>query len=86
MRYRDKNTGHFVSKSTWKRSKSHGGSRFVRESTKSKTHRPSGGGRTKATPPNKITTAEQYDQAYDDFDDYIDDGELGSGIDYGEEE
>jgi len=31
MRYRDRYTGHYVSKSTWVRSKAHGGSRYVRE-------------------------------------------------------
>jgi hypothetical protein len=30
-RYRDKQTGKFVSKATWKRSRAHGGSRFRRE-------------------------------------------------------
>lgn len=38
MRYRDKLTGHFVSKSTWLRSKAQGGTRYVRQSSK-------GGGR-----------------------------------------
>jgi hypothetical protein len=31
MIYRDKKTGKFVSKETWKRSKAHGGLRYVRE-------------------------------------------------------
>lgn len=30
MKYRDKLTGHYVRKSTWTRSKAHGGSRYVR--------------------------------------------------------
>lgn len=29
--YRDRNTGRFASHSTWKRSKAHGGSRYVRK-------------------------------------------------------
>ena len=33
MPYRDKKTGHFVSKATWTRSKARGGVRFVRESS-----------------------------------------------------
>lgn len=32
--YRDKKTGRFVSRSTWKRSKSRGGTRYVRQRTK----------------------------------------------------
>ena len=32
--YRDKKTGRFASKATWKRSRARGGTRFVRESTK----------------------------------------------------
>lgn len=30
-RYRDRETGRFVSRETWTRSKSHGGTKFVRE-------------------------------------------------------
>jgi hypothetical protein len=34
VRYRDRQTGQLVSKSTWTRSKAHGGTRYVRESAK----------------------------------------------------
>lgn len=37
--YRDGNTGRFVAKSTWKRSKSHGGSRYKRETIQHKKER-----------------------------------------------
>jgi hypothetical protein len=33
-RYRDRQTGKFASKATWKRSRAHGGSRFRREHTR----------------------------------------------------
>jgi hypothetical protein len=66
------------------RSKAHGGTRFVRESAKPSTKKPTG--KVVKPLPGEISTAEDYERAYDDFDDFIDDGELGSGIDYGEEE
>ena len=31
MRFRDRKTGRFVSRATWRRSKAHGGKRYVRE-------------------------------------------------------
>lgn len=31
MRYRDRQTGRFVARATWKRSKAHAGARYVRE-------------------------------------------------------
>ncbi len=34
--YRDKKSGRFVSESTWKRSKAHGGTRYVRQRTKTR--------------------------------------------------
>jgi hypothetical protein len=34
--YRDKQSGRFVSETTWKRSKAHGGTRYVRQRTKSR--------------------------------------------------
>lgn len=34
MRYRDRKTGRWVKKSTWKRSKAHGGTRYKRERVK----------------------------------------------------
>src|SRR5215467_9743763 len=39
MRYRDRDTGKFVSYVTWKRSKAHGGTRFVRERPSAKVSR-----------------------------------------------
>lgn len=33
MKFRDKKTGRFVARATWKRSKAHGGTRYVREKT-----------------------------------------------------
>ncbi|MGA7796006.1 MAG: hypothetical protein WCA19_23485 [Candidatus Acidiferrales bacterium] len=36
MTYRDKKSGRFVSESTWKRSKAHGGNRYVRQRPKTR--------------------------------------------------
>jgi len=64
MRYRDKQTGHFVSKATWKRSKAHGGKRYVRVGAKK---RPSVG-KGHLEPLKVRTPAQVAPELFEDFD------------------
>jgi hypothetical protein len=58
MKFRDKKTGRFVSKSTWARSKAHGGTRYVRERTVSE--------KKKKLPEPEEFTQEEIDRAIEE--------------------
>lgn len=66
-RYRDtQKPGHFVSESTWNRSRAQGGERYKRESD------------TKDNP----KTADEWDKLYNQYDDFDDPYEIETGVDY----
>jgi len=49
--YRDRKTGRFISKATWKRSRARGGTRYVRQTVKVRKRRPP---KPKRLPPGKL--------------------------------
>jgi hypothetical protein len=73
--YFDKNTGRRVSKSTWTRSKAHGGSRYVRRSVERKRVK------KKKKPAKQPTTFQEwqglYEEGYEDHEE-----EIETSIDY----
>jgi deoxyribose-phosphate aldolase len=94
-RYRDAKTKQFVSVSTWTRSKAHGGHRFIRESNKTdrKATRKAVARPEKAkpvpmpiAPTGAIKTVEDWNAMIAAYDGEFDEGEAGTGVDYGEEE
>jgi hypothetical protein len=84
-RYRDKDTGRFVSKSTWTRSHAHGGTRYKR--TKVLVRTPVKKKRPVRVVPPEIEEPQTFEDL-DDFEDFMDDykgeyetEEFGGGFD-----
>lgn len=95
MIYRDKKTGRFAAKSTWQRSKAHGGTRFVRQKpppSRFKAPTPSKPAKPIERPirEEKAATAQgqapktvqAYIDAWEEADYYEDQGEAESSVDY----
>lgn len=82
--------GKFVKESTYNRSKAQGGTKYYREKVLS-APRENLGSKVKKERASRATPYGELIQAYDSFDDnwidgnFEDQGELGTGVDYGEE-
>ena len=87
--YRDKKTGRFAFKSTWKRSRAHGGSRYIRNRIPARARHPRGVPATVrpiARPikhEKRIESREEYEEFFDTF---MGEEDVESSPDYGEDE
>lgn len=85
IRYYDQKTGKRVSKATWKRSKAHGGTRYVRRSSKSGEKRNATGGRKKrpvVTPSQAPRNFKEYMEMYDQHEETDQEIEIETSVDY----